>query len=386
MGRRKRTEIPETQIHGGVDRDAERERESEVGTEKEKGGKFFACYLLTSLSPRHQGHTYIGFTVNPRRRIRQHNGEMRSGAWRTKSKRPWEMVLCIYGFPTNVAALQLEWAWQHPVESLAVRKAAATFKSLSGLANKIKLAYTMLTLPSWQSLKLTINFFSTKYQKHTSGCPSLPEHMKVQICSMDELPCYTGGDWNACEKDEWDDDEECDETGGFQRSTTEGSVHPTNHNSADTFNGIEESTCQPIGWMEESGDEQTRGIEEFGARLPRDSSSRMKELRQPFCLNKSPVRALLSSEHITIEIEDTFRLIEEHGFEMKPPAAKHLTTKIAAEKSQHLIKSYIASSEVEIIDVFTPSPANKIISSSKKRRFSTFCPEIIDLTKSPIFV
>jgi len=45
--------------------------------------------------------------VNPRRRIRQHNGEIGSGAWRTKKKRPWEMVLCIYGFPTNVAALQV---------------------------------------------------------------------------------------------------------------------------------------------------------------------------------------------------------------------------------------------------------------------------------------
>jgi hypothetical protein len=50
---------------------------------------------------------FCRFTVNPRRRIRQHNGEIGSGAWRTKKKRPWEMVLCIYGFPTNVAALQV---------------------------------------------------------------------------------------------------------------------------------------------------------------------------------------------------------------------------------------------------------------------------------------
>ncbi|XP_026425878.1 uncharacterized protein LOC113322077 isoform X2 [Papaver somniferum] len=98
------------------------------------------------------------------------------------------MMLCIYGFPTNVSALQFEWAWQHPIESLAVRQAALSFKSLSGIANHVKLAYTMLNLPPWQSLKLTVNFFSTA---HAAGCPSLPKQMKVQVCSMDELPCYT---------------------------------------------------------------------------------------------------------------------------------------------------------------------------------------------------
>ncbi|KAK1285283.1 hypothetical protein QJS10_CPB20g00144 [Acorus calamus] len=127
-------------------------RAAEIGSSncEQCRSSFFACYLLCSLSPRHKGCTYIGFTTNPRRRIRQHNGEIRSGAWRTKRKRPWEMILCIYGFPTNVSALQFEWAWQHPVESLAVREAAARFKSLSGIANKIKLAYTMLSLPSWE--------------------------------------------------------------------------------------------------------------------------------------------------------------------------------------------------------------------------------------------
>lgn len=37
----------------------EKQRVSESGNEN-KGKGFFACYLLTSLSPRHKGHTYIG--------------------------------------------------------------------------------------------------------------------------------------------------------------------------------------------------------------------------------------------------------------------------------------------------------------------------------------
>ncbi|RCV10140.1 hypothetical protein SETIT_2G088400v2 [Setaria italica] len=157
------------------------------------GGGFFCCYLLRSLCPRSKIRTYIGFTVNPRRRIRQHNGEIASGAWRTRRGRPWEMVLCIYGFPSNVAALQFEWAWQHPAESLAVRKAAAEFKSLGGIGNKVKLAYTMLNLPSWESLNLTVNFFSSKNTKFTAGCPSLPSQMKTVVCAMEDLQCSAEG-------------------------------------------------------------------------------------------------------------------------------------------------------------------------------------------------
>eukprot|EP00249_Psilotum_nudum_P020754 c27833_g1_i2 orf=270-1952(+) len=155
-----------------------------------EGADFFSCYLLRSLSPRHKGCTYIGFTVNPRRRIRQHNGEIRCGAWRTKRKRPWEMILCVYGFPSQVAALQFEWAWQHPLKSVAVREAASSLKSLRGISGKIKLLYTMLTLPGWKSICLTVNFLSTSHIQHTKGCPALPSHMRVKVGSLDELPCY----------------------------------------------------------------------------------------------------------------------------------------------------------------------------------------------------
>lgn len=37
--------------------------------------KYF-CYLLRSLNPIHPNSTYIGFTTNPFRRIRQHNQEV----------------------------------------------------------------------------------------------------------------------------------------------------------------------------------------------------------------------------------------------------------------------------------------------------------------------
>lgn len=34
--------------------------------------KLFHCYLLQSQDPKHKRSTYIGFTVDPSRRIRQH--------------------------------------------------------------------------------------------------------------------------------------------------------------------------------------------------------------------------------------------------------------------------------------------------------------------------
>ncbi|CAL2226521.1 unnamed protein product [Prunus armeniaca] len=162
------------------------------------------------------------------------HGEIAQGAWRTKRKRPWEMVLCIYGFPTNVSALQFEWAWQHPTVSKAVRQAAASFKSLRGLVSKIKLAYTMLTLPPWQSLNITVKFFSTQYTKHSAGCPRLPEQMKVKVCSMDELPSCTKLSDDLLEnKDDWCHERECDEDMNSSTLPEETLLDFRTHNSAD---------------------------------------------------------------------------------------------------------------------------------------------------------
>ncbi|KAK9057511.1 hypothetical protein SSX86_022347 [Deinandra increscens subsp. villosa] len=352
MGKRKGRQS-ETLIHSnnGGEEDDHRDHRSEDSEEEDDKSGFFACYLLTSLCPRYKGHTYIGFTVNPRRRIRQHNGELCSGAWRTKRKRPWEMVLCVYGFPTNVAALQFEWAWQHPVESLAVRKAAVGFKSLGGLANKIKLVYTMLTLPAWNNLNLSVNFFSTKYTKHYAGCPTLPSHMRVHIRSMDELPCYNEG---------FKEDE--DDMFGFKNGSSD------DDDDEEPEKLLEDVTI-PVSYSTISQNEKKQIVFQI-----------LKIMNHPAVLvviydesYERPKWSFMDSDYFNVVSPTTVN----ENVEMDCVGDKDVPEKMI----------YGCSDEVEVVDLFTPSPKCRIGSRKKKRGVSvTVCPEIIDLTESPICV
>lgn len=50
----------------------------------------YCVYLLQSHNPKYEGKMYIGFTVNPNRRLKQHNaGAAHGGAIKTNQKGPW---------------------------------------------------------------------------------------------------------------------------------------------------------------------------------------------------------------------------------------------------------------------------------------------------------
>lgn len=68
----------------------------------------FACYCLVSEA----GTTYVGFSTNVDRRLRQHNREIQGGANATQG-RTWKRICTVAGFPTQQSALQFEWKWKY---------------------------------------------------------------------------------------------------------------------------------------------------------------------------------------------------------------------------------------------------------------------------------
>ncbi|XP_036135945.1 structure-specific endonuclease subunit SLX1 [Molossus molossus] len=141
-------------------------------------GRFFGVYLLYCLNPRHRGRVYVGFTVNPARRVQQHNGgRKKGGAWRTSGRGPWEMVLIVHGFPSAVAALRFEWAWQHPQASRRLAHVAPRLRSEATFAFHLRVLAHMLRAPPWARLPLTLRWLRADFRQEL--CPPPPPHVPL---------------------------------------------------------------------------------------------------------------------------------------------------------------------------------------------------------------
>eukprot|EP01083_Nonionella_stella_P168063 566323_1 len=153
----------------------------------------YCCYLLRCLNPKWKNSQYIGFTNNPPRRIRQHNGELVNGAKKTRRKRPWEMVLFIYGFPTKHSALQFEWAWQKPKYSRLVKHylAKTSYKgAVNTLNGKIKILFEMLHVLPFANYALNINWTNKRHYdqyKRLIKIETIPSHIRIYTRALNTL-------------------------------------------------------------------------------------------------------------------------------------------------------------------------------------------------------
>lgn len=66
----------------------------------------YVCYVLENTT---KTHTYVGITNNLKRRLRQHNGEIRGGARYTRGGRPWTLAAVVAGFKNKSDVLSFEW-------------------------------------------------------------------------------------------------------------------------------------------------------------------------------------------------------------------------------------------------------------------------------------
>lgn len=147
---------------------------------------FYACYLLKSIQSPLSKATYIGSTPSPPRRIRQHNGELTQGARKTRHKRPWVMQMIVHGFPSRLAALQFEWAWQHPHVSRHLRDPLGNpiFKnSASSLKKRIETVRAMVSNHPFSKWPLHVKLFTQEAVDHwEASTQALPLPIGFTCC------------------------------------------------------------------------------------------------------------------------------------------------------------------------------------------------------------
>ena len=176
--------------------------------------------------------------------------------------------------------------------------------------------------------------------------------MKVQVCAMDDLPCFTKGDNGPEDEESFDSNEEEDDYISNQ-------IQPRNPttSSLDDFH-LGEKAKAPETVL----DDRLANFTGFGLLDESDEDE-------------------VSGSTVEKELE-TDRIATFNGFgleEIIDDEVSHITMGTDCWRSSSLITS---NTEVEVIDLMTPSPTCRVGSSMKRPRISEF----IDLTRSPCFI
>ena len=141
-----------------------------------------SCYILANPENR---CTYNGYTVNLKRRLRQHNQEIKGGAKYTSNaaNKSWFVIAHVTGYPDMVNALQCEWRIKHPDNK---RKRGAKYRGsagrLIGLNEVLKLdRWTSKSTIDNSSFELTVHIL----EEYKDMLTDLPENIKIEIIKND---------------------------------------------------------------------------------------------------------------------------------------------------------------------------------------------------------
>ena len=137
------------------------------------------CYILRNRFEPHINRTYNGYTVDLKKRLRQHNQEIKGGAKYTKSfgNKTWEYIAYIEGIPNYKNALQCEWRIKHPDNK---RRRSKKYCSPEG---RIKGLNLVLKTNKWtnnsvienKDMQLTVNIL----KEYVHLLDNIPDNIKV---------------------------------------------------------------------------------------------------------------------------------------------------------------------------------------------------------------
>lgn len=146
----------------------------------------YFCYIL-----RNNNKTYNGYTVDPERRLKQHNRILKGGAKATRyNEGNWAMYALITGFKTSSNALSCEWRIKHPTNT-RIRPS-----KYNGVIGRIKSLNEVLNLEYWtnncdiKNSECNYNVFITADMEQYIEKDKLPKYINLEIVEKIDKKLY----------------------------------------------------------------------------------------------------------------------------------------------------------------------------------------------------